>query len=83
MPGGKIGGEEKGGEKDRPDQRGARPADRLAYHQCNQEKEGQGDRHPPEAGGHGSDPGVTDEKRTGGERHIAEQQRDERPAVRG
>ncbi len=81
VPCGEIGGEEEGGEQDRPDQRRARPAHRLADHQCDQEQERQRQRHPPETGGDRADPGMADEERAGGERDIANQQGEERPAM--
>ena len=82
MPRGEIGGEEESRERDCPDQRRARPAHRLADQRCDQEQEGKRQRHPPETGGDRADPGVADEERAGGERDIADQQGDERPAMR-
>ena len=82
MPRGEIGGKEEGREQDRPDQCRARPTDRLADHQRDQEQERQGQRHPPEARGDRPDPGVADEERPGGKRDIADQQRREGPAMR-
>ncbi len=81
MPRGEVGGEEEGREKDRPDQSRPRPAHRLTNHQRDQEQKRQGQSHPPEPCGDRADPGMADQEWTHGERDIADEQGDERPAV--
>ena len=77
MPGGKVGGEEEGGERDGDRQRLARAMHRLAEHPREQPQEGKRQRQPPEAGRDRPDAAVADEERPGGQREIADQQREE------
>ena len=82
MPGGKIGGEEECRERDGDDDCAAGPMNRLASDQSEDQQERKRERQSPETGGDRADAAVADEEWTGGERDIATEQGDERPAVR-